>query len=295
LQPVNVPMGTENNALPTTYKPATESDETLIRLWLDGRPPHTRRAYEADARTLLAAVKKPIANINLVDLQEWGAMLNSLAPASRARKLGAAKSLLAFGQRTGYLPFNVGAAIRVPPVKNVLAERILEENDVIRLVALERDPRNHTLLRLGYIAGLRISELCGLRWRDTKRRAAGGQITIFGKGGKTRVIVVPASMWRELLELRGAAVDDDPVFRSAKGGALDPSQVHRIVKQAAGRAGLPRSVSAHYLRHAHVSHALDRGAPAHLVQQTVGHSDLRTTSRYAHARPNESSSTYLRG
>jgi integrase len=57
----------------------------------------------------------------------------------------------------------------------------------------------------------------------------------------------------------------------------------------------PRSVSAHYLRHAHVSHALDRGAPAHLAQATVGHSDLRTTSRYAHARPNESSATYLRG
>jgi integrase/recombinase XerD len=71
--------------------------------------------------------------------------------------------------------------------------------------------------------------------------------------------------------------------------------VHRIVKAAAARAGLPRAVSAHYLRHAHVSHALDRGAPAHLVQATVGHSDLRTTSRYAHARPNESSSTYLRG
>ena len=62
-----------------------------------------------------------------------------------------------------------------------------------------------------------------------------------------------------------------------------------------GPPDLPATVSAHYLRHAHVSHALDRGAPAHLVQATVGHSDLRTTSRYAHARPNESSSTYLRG
>jgi integrase len=163
-------------------------------------------------------------------------------------------------------------------VKNILAERILEENDVIRLIALEPDPRNHALLRLGYIAGLRISEICGLRWRDAQRRAAGtGQIAVFGKGGKTRVIVLPASIWRELLELRGEAPDDDPAFRSAKGGALDPSQVHRIVKRAAARAGPSRSVSAHYLRHAHVSHALDRGAPAHLVQATVGHSDLRTT------------------
>jgi integrase/recombinase XerD len=156
-------------------------------------------------------------------------------------------------------------------------------------------------LRLGYIAGLRISELCGLRWRDCRRRGAGGQITVFGKGGKMRIVLLPASMWRELRpfdRLRaqdGEAADDDPVFRSAKGGALDPSAIHRIVEAAAARAGLPRAVSAHYLRHAHVSYALDRGAPAHLVQATVGHSDLRTTSRYAHARPNECSATYLRG
>src|SRR5205807_1868525 len=52
-----------------------------------------------------------------------------------ARKIGAAKSLLSFGERTGYLRFNVGAALPVPPIKNILAERILEEADVIRLIA----------------------------------------------------------------------------------------------------------------------------------------------------------------
>ena len=77
--------------------------------------------------------------------------------------------------------------------------------------------------------------------------------------------------------IRGAALDDDPVFCSAKGGELDPSQVHRIVKQAARRAGLSTAVSTHWLRHAHCSRALDRGAPAHLVQATVGHSDLQVT------------------
>ena len=54
-------------------------------------------------------------------------------------------------------------------------------------------------------------------------------------------------------------------------------------------------MSAHWLRHAHVSHALDRGAPVHLVQATVGHASLTTTSRYAHARPGDSSSRYLPG
>jgi site-specific recombinase XerD len=287
--------------LPATVENASISaapghnDETLIRLWLNGRSKHTQRAYQADIRAMLATIGKPVANLALADLQDWIGTLEQLAPASQSRKIGAVKSLLSFAEKTGLLPFNVGAALRVPPVKNVLAERILEESDVIRLIALETDKRNHALLRLGYLAGLRISEICGLRWRDTKRRTGGGQITVFGKGGKTRVVVLPGGMWKELIELRCDAPDDVPIFRSAKGGQLDPSAVHRVVKRAAKRAGLPTTVSAHYLRHAHVSHALDRGAPAHLVQATVGHSDLRTTSKYAHAKPDASSSTYLIG
>lgn len=51
---------------------------------------------------------------------------------------------------------------------------------------------------------------------------------------------------------------------------MSPSQVHNIVKAAALRANLPAIVSAHWLRHAYVKHALDASAPIHLVQSTVG-------------------------
>src|SRR5208283_799632 len=77
------------------------------------------------------------------------------------------------------------------------------------------------------------------------------------------------------------------------GGRLDASAVHRIVRNAARRAGVAGNVSPHWLRHAHASHALDRGAPAHLVQQTLGHSSLAVTSVYAHARPSDSSARFL--
>jgi integrase/recombinase XerD len=203
--------------------------------------------------------------------------------------------LLTFAQRTGYLPLNVGTALRVPPVRNVLAERILDEADVIRLIALEPDPRNHPS------CGSATSPGCGSRNCAACAGAIAAAAALAGKSPCSARAARCASSccrracgasWRPFDRLRaqdGEAADDDPVFRSAKGGALDPSAIHRIVEAAAARAGLPRAVSAHYLRHAHVSYALDRGAPAHLVQATVGHSDLRTTSRYAHARPNESS------
>ena len=72
----------------------------------------------------------------------------------------------------------------------------------------------------------------------------------------------------------------------------------RIVKAAAQRVPgleptIAKAVRPHWLRHAHVSHAMDRGAPIHLVKETLGHANIATTGRYLHARPTDSSSLYL--
>ena len=269
------------------------NDAHLIAMWLHGRPASTARAYGADIREFLAHADTGVRGVTVAHVQEYADAIAALKPASRARKLSSIKSLLAFAHRVGFVAFNVGAVVRVPTVKNTLAERIVTEGAVHRLLALETNQRNAALLRLTYGAGLRISEVAGLCWRDMVARNDGGQATIYGKGGKTRVVLLPASVWDAVIALRGEAGPDAPVFLSAKGGALDASQVHRIVKAAAARAGLPAEFSAHWLRHGHVSHALDRGAPAHLVQATVGHASLATTSRYAHARPGDSSAKYL--
>jgi integrase/recombinase XerD len=269
------------------------TDAQLVALWLHGRPATTQRAYAREVRTFLAAVGKPLAAVTLGDLQAFADGRGHLAPATRARTLHAVKSLLAFGQRIGYLPFNVGAPLRIPGSRNTLAERILPETDVHRLIALEPGVRNHALLRLFYAAGVRVAELCGLRWRDTQPRDDGGQITVWGKGQRTRAVVLPAGAWRELAALRGDAGGDDPVFRSRKRGALSTAQAWRIVRAAAQRAGVELPVSPHWLRHAHASHALDRGEPIHLVQATLGHASVATTGKYLHARPTESSGKYL--
>ena len=270
------------------------SEARLVALWLHGRSPATQRAYRADLAAFRAVIPAPLRQLTLGDLQDYQDTLKSLAPTTQARRMSAIKSLLSFAQRTGFSAVNVGAAIRLPKAKQTLSERILDVDAVLHLLALERNARNKALLRLLYLGGLRISELCALCGRDLAVRDDAGQVTLFGKGGKTRAVLLKPSIWQELLALR-AEDPEAPVFRSRQGGALDPSQVHRIVKQAARRAGLSDAVSAHWLRHAHVSHALDRGAPVHLVQATVGHASLTTTSRYAHARPNDSSSLYLPG
>ena len=125
-------------------------------------PPATRRAYEADVAALLACLGGvPLRQATLADLQAFAASLARLAPASRSRRLAAAKSLFTFGHRIGLLPTDVARPLHLPKVKNVLAERILEEAEVARLIALEPSRRNHALLRLLYLAGLRLSEAAG--------------------------------------------------------------------------------------------------------------------------------------
>ena len=270
------------------------TDDEMVALWLDSfRSPHTRRGYAADARSFRAFVAKPLRAVTVRDVQAFGAAQAGSAAASIGRRLSSVKSLLGLAHRLGYVPFDVGAPVRIPAVKDTLAERILPEWDVQRLLQMERNPRNAALLRLVYTAGLRISEACGLRWRDLSARDNAGQVTVFGKGGKTRAVLLPAPMWTRLLTRRGRAGPDGAVVRSRKGGGVTPRQVHRIVKAAAKRAKLSPAVSCHWLRHAHVSHSLDRGAPVHVVRETVGHSSLETTSRYAHIRPGDSSARYL--
>jgi site-specific recombinase XerD len=271
-----------------------DNDNHVIAMWLHGRPATTQRAYAYEVKALLAVVMKPLKSITLGDLQGYFGGLADLAPASQARAINAAKSLFSFGQRIGYLIFNPCAAVHPPKVKNTLAERILLEDQVHRLLALEPHPRNRVLLRFLYAGGLRVSEVCGLKWRDLQERDGAGQVTVYGKGGKTRFVLLSAPTWQELIALRGEAAPDSPVFTSRKGkGHLTPVQVHRIVRAAAVRAGVEVPVSPHWLRHAHASHALDRGAPVHLVQATLGHASVATTGKYLHARPEDSSARYL--
>jgi integrase/recombinase XerD len=272
-----------------------ESDQHLIDLWLHGRSRHTQRAYRRDAERFLAAVEKPLHRITLGDLQQFAGQLveSGLEPTSVYRTMSAVKSLFAFGHRLGYLQFDVARPLRLPALREKLAERILEETDVLRMIALENMPRNKALLLTLYSGGFRVAELCSLKWSDLQSRDTSGQITVFGKGNKTRTVLIPQSVWTSLMSLRGDAPEHAPVFRSRKGGHLDESQVWRIVRKAAKRAGIEKAVSCHWLRHAHASHALDRGAPIHLVQATLGHSSVATTGKYLHARPADSSANYL--
>jgi integrase/recombinase XerD len=273
------------------------SNEKLVELWLDGRPNSTTRRYLFWANDFAEKTRnKPLHLITLQDAQYWRASLEDLSPNSQRTAVACIKSLFTFGFELGALPFNVTKALKSPYAKDTLNERILTESEVQLMIALELQPRNKAILKLLYYGALRVSELVALTWADMAKRQEGGQVTVYGKGGKTRFILLPEQVWSDLYELRENALDADPVFRSRKrkfGGHLDPSHINKVVKTAALRAGIQKKVSPHWLRHCHASHALDRNAPPHLIRDTLGHSSLATTSRYLKGRPKESSAKFL--
>src|SRR5215204_1982979 len=170
-------------APPALTVPAqADSDRDLVAMWVArSASPGTRRKYRAQAARFLAFVAKPLALVRLGDVQAYLATLDGQAPATRANATAAIKSLFSFAQETGWLRFNVGKVLKAPPVKNTLAERILDEAAVHRMLALEPNARNRALLILLYGGGLRIAELTGLRWRDLAKRDTAGQVTVYGK------------------------------------------------------------------------------------------------------------------
>lgn len=270
-------------------------DDDLVQLWLAQKSPNTRAAYQSDTSRFLGHLRtlgRDLRSATLMDVQSY---LDTIvgAPATKARRIASMKSLLSFGYKTGYLQFNVGRAILAPKLLNNLAERILSEELVIRMIAAAKPGRDQTLVRLLYVSAVRVSESEGIRWRHIHQRGDGAQITVHGKGGKTRHILLTPTITKDLAALRGDAVDDDPVFRSRTGKPLRVRDIRAVVYKTAKKAGITAAVSPHWLRHAHASHALDRGAPIHLVQQDLGHSSVATTSRYLHARPDDGSANYL--
>ena len=272
--------------------------EQLVNLWVHGKSKNTQKLYRRVSSLLSSTTDKPVNFLTLGDLQNFADTLElrGLSTSSRRTYISVVKSLLTFGHKTGLIQINAGAALNTPKPKDTLSQKILTESEVKRLIAGEPNERNKLMFKVFYYAGLRVSELCGLNWEDLTSNGESGQLLIYGKGDKTRVVLLPKQLYTELLNSRGDAGNLEPIFRSRKksdGGRLNPISVTQMVKAAAVRVGLSDKASAHWLRHCHASHALNNGAPIHLLSQTLGHASVATTSKYLHAKPNDSSGLYL--
>lgn len=284
------------------------SDNQMVSMWLYGKSPNTQKAYAPIIAAFRTFVGKPLQQTTLFDLQAFVSNISGSRD-KQALTINALKSLFTFASDLNYLPVNIGKALKAPKARSELASRILTEEDVLCLINSETDSRNHAILRLLYHAGLRVSEIVGLKWGDIHKAKEGAILDVFGKGDEQRYVPISQAMHEELKSLDGANLGSDRyVFqgRKSKGGTLpmDTRHIERLVEDAAIRcdletyhdgSGKKRSrVSPHWFRHANASHALDNGAAIHVVKDSLGHASLVTTTRYAHVKPGVGTSQYLK-
>ncbi|MGH7561101.1 MAG: site-specific tyrosine recombinase XerD [Gemmatimonadales bacterium] len=147
--------------------------------------------------------------------------------------------------------------------------------------------RDRALLELGYGAGLRVSELCGLIVGDLL--LGDGLVRVLGKGGKQRLVPIgrkiigPVSVY---LHTTRPALDRGKtggrVLLNARGGPLSRTGAWGILKRLVRRAGITKRVTPHTLRHSFATHLLEGGADLRAVQEMLGHADLSTTQIYTH-------------
>ena len=271
--------------------PADTTDARLIEMWMHGRTVNTAKQYARIVARFFDQVRKPLQTISLADLQGWKDTLIGTAHTVKAH-IDTVRSLFSFALKTGYIRLNPAAVLKSPATPDKVKGKVLTERETIAIISAADNPRDLALLQCLYSAGGRVSEICSLSWSDVVPTPDGGaELLIFGKGGKNRSAKISTDTHRLLQAQRRFAEDSAPVFTTRTGGAIDRVAVHRTVKTAAVKAGIKKAVSAHWFRHSHASHALERGANPAAVQEQLGHSSLATTTRYAHA--SNSSADYL--
>ncbi len=208
-----------------------------------------------------------------------------LEPPSLRAMLSAYRSFFRFLAREGKLQNNPAAGVRSPKVRRKLPE-VLDVDEAATLVEVDANDalalRDRALLELLYSSGLRVSELCGVRWRDLD--AEQGLLRVTGKGNKTRIVPVGRMALAALAALREsqAGAADDPVLRGRGNHALTPGAVRAAIKRRARSQGIWRRVYPHLMRHSCASHLLESSGNLRAVQELLGHADIGTTQIYTH-------------
>ena len=258
------------------------------------RSPHTVRAYLAAAQRLLAATGiddwPALARIDTAELRAQLARRRAegLGNASAARELSALKAFVAHArERTGQADAGP-PRLRGPRIKKGLPRPVTPDdagNLAERVASDAEEPwigaRDRAVLMLLYGAGLRIAEALSLQGRDLP---LGETLSVTGKGGKQRVVpilpIVRAAVGEYARLCPWPLGRDEPLFRGAKGGALNQGMVQKAMARARIALGLPPTATPHALRHSFATHLLGAGADLRSLQELLGHASLGSTQIY---------------
>lgn len=156
---------------------------------------------------------------------------------------------------------------------------VLNRGEIKKIIFGIKNKKQQLIIALAYGAGLRVSEVVGLRARNIDFP----ELTVFlekAKGKKDRISVLPEKLVKDLKKIMVEKSSDDFVFSSERGGRLTTRTAQKIFENGAKKAGVKKGATFHSLRHSFATHLLENGTDIRYVQELLGHSNIRTTQRY---------------
>jgi integrase/recombinase XerD len=213
------------------------------------------------------------------------------AEASAKRALVAIRMFLRFGKLNGLVDDDFTGVLEGPKLWQRLPV-ICSKKQVVDLLETPSPKekyylRDKAMLELLYATGVRASEVAGLKISDLNLDV--GYLRCIGKGRRERVIplgkVAAAATLEYLKNMRPKLVKSfsgDFLLLSRTGRPMSRIEIWRLIKRYAARAGMPRNLTVHTLRHCFATHLLAGGADLRSVQEMLGHVDISTTQIYTH-------------
>lgn len=175
--------------------------------------------------------------------------------------------------------------IKTPKIKKTTPV-VLTKDEIKRLFSVITNPKHKLIIKLYYSSGLRLSEAINLRKKDFDFDENIVWVRD-GKGGKDRMSILSSSISDELREFTQFKGKDDFLFLNKWGEPISERSVQKIMEKAKLESGIEKDVHIHTLRHSFATHLLESGVDIRKIQVLLGHSDLSTTSIYAHVSTKE--------
>ncbi len=218
------------------------------------------------------------------DLLVWARLAqkkwSSLTPASRSRKTACLKGFFRWLHQEGHTDKALQNQLFSPKLNLRLPHYISvdEALSVLKTFSAkardESEQRAYCLFLLLYGGGLRVSEACGLKWRQVSFENQ--NLRVLGKGNQERLIALPKIVFSALKA-------QDQSFEYVFGEkALSPRKAYQIIRELGAKAGLLKPLHPHALRHSYATHLLNDGADLRILQELLGHKSLAATQKYTH-------------
>jgi site-specific recombinase XerD len=262
----------------TRFQPERSLERMQRRLELRNLRPNTVATYLGCARVFVERVSKPPSKVKQSDVEEFLLALKSEGRSAATRNTYLAS--IRFWLRSSThrdVTADIPMAKVTPTVKSILSGSELEA-----LLSATRSLKYRAMFTAAYGAGLRISEVCKLRFDDidSKRMLI---LVREGKTGQRHVMLCP----RVLAALRAYYKEHRPAGPElfpgrGRGRMISKTRVQQVFRKAAAEAGIQKHVTPHSLRHAFATHLLETGSDVRTVQVLMGHACIKSTAKYLH-------------